>query len=944
MEQTQPPPTSSAAPPASPLIPTNTTTTTTTTTTTPVNTSQPYPDSSPPPLNFSDLERIDPIGKDTGDIDNDNDNSLYSVIHRLTGSFYSLKTISSSSSSSSSSYSQGDPHILRDLEITRALDNPNLVKCHAVFDHGTHIHFLLEYIHGQSLEGIQLNHEPFLSHLTLQILSGLSYLHLRKITHGDIRPSNLLVDLLGRRFKIAYFGLSRITKEIAYMSPERINTDLNRGFYDDVGYAGDIWGIGLCILQLYMGRYPIEVELEDNCPNIASAICLRQPPEAPPTASREFRDFIACCLQSDPAKRWTAHQLLQHPFIRQNASTNKKWILPFFFAIFGSKQNSNFDDDVQLLNLNSRKVPPYDWVRNAVDKMPSRNLNEIESELGPFSRPRQSQERLALTKFLNMSPNEFWQKVMEATVIGSHAIETPHQTVGTVIETEREAEAEAETETETETDDQLVIQPPVEPSLTSVELPDQAMWDMCKQFKSCMLYCSLFPVGYKFDKDSLVQMWIAEGLIEAEENERMEDFGGLYFDYMSKWEYVVPAGFDHVGNQETYRVGEAMASILEKESLAPQYCRVEDSHLADLSILSMHLSLVCNYIDQNTFEALKRCTNLRTLLLLGHYGSSVKQVPHDLFLGLELLRVLDLSCTHLSQLPNSVGNLKSLQYIDVSETRLKRLPEVVDCLLNLQTLRLRGCLDLVGLPKNISKLVNLRHLDLDIARQLKSMPTGLGNLTNLQTLSTFLVGREDGCRIGELKNMNNLSGSLCIWRLENVLNKEEAKLAALSNKKYLNKLELRWGDLWDEKAEEEEEILECLRPHSGLKELQILFYKGSKLPSWISSPSFVNIASITLFKCTSCYFLPSIGELPSLKSLTLVEMNRVRDINRLFCRDETSQGYNAFPKLEKLTFDVMFNLEEWTGVENDLLNILKLATVQSSHLFLRRACQRHLDF
>ncbi|THG11295.1 hypothetical protein TEA_000946 [Camellia sinensis var. sinensis] len=324
MEQTQPPPTSSAAPPASPLIPTNTTTTTTTTTTTPVNTSQPYPDSSPPPLNFSDLERIDPIGKDTGDIDNDNDNSLYSVIHRLTGSFYSLKTISSSSSSSSSSYSQGDPHILRDLEITRALDNPNLVKCHAVFDHGTHIHFLLEYIHGQSLEGIQLNHEPFLSHLTLQILSGLSYLHLRKITHGDIRPSNLLVDLLGRRFKIAYFGLSRITKEIAYMSPERINTDLNRGFYDDVGYAGDIWGIGLCILQLYMGRYPIEVELEDNCPNIASAICLRQPPEAPPTASREFRDFIACCLQSDPAKRWTAHQLLQHPFIRQNASTNKK--------------------------------------------------------------------------------------------------------------------------------------------------------------------------------------------------------------------------------------------------------------------------------------------------------------------------------------------------------------------------------------------------------------------------------------------------------------------------------------------------------------------------------------------------------------------------------------------------------------------------------------------
>uniref|UniRef100_M8AV63 mitogen-activated protein kinase kinase n=1 Tax=Aegilops tauschii TaxID=37682 RepID=M8AV63_AEGTA len=42
---------------------------------------------------------------------------------------------------------------------------------------------------------------------------------------------------------------------IAYMSPERINTDLNDGNYN--GYAGDIWSFGLSILEFYLGRFPL---------------------------------------------------------------------------------------------------------------------------------------------------------------------------------------------------------------------------------------------------------------------------------------------------------------------------------------------------------------------------------------------------------------------------------------------------------------------------------------------------------------------------------------------------------------------------------------------------------------------------------------------------------------------------------------------------------------
>ncbi|THF96452.1 hypothetical protein TEA_020639 [Camellia sinensis var. sinensis] len=48
---------------------------------------------------------------------------------------------------------------------------------------------------------------------------------------------------------------------------------------------------------------------------------MSQPPQAPPTASREFRDFINCCLQRDPSQRWPAGKLLNHPFITHNTTT-----------------------------------------------------------------------------------------------------------------------------------------------------------------------------------------------------------------------------------------------------------------------------------------------------------------------------------------------------------------------------------------------------------------------------------------------------------------------------------------------------------------------------------------------------------------------------------------------------------------------------------------------
>ncbi|XP_047332653.1 mitogen-activated protein kinase kinase 5-like [Impatiens glandulifera] len=265
------------------------------------------------PISFSSLEKVSRIGSGNG-------GTVYKVIHRPTGKIYALKVI----------YGHHEDAVCRqmcrEIEILRDVDNPNVVRCHDMFDHAGEIQVLLEYMDGGSLQGCHINHEPSLADVAYQILSGLHYLHRRYIIHRDIKPSNLLINSK-RQVKIADFGVSKILAQtidpanssvgtIAYMSPERINTDINEGKYD--GYAGDIWSVGVSILEFYMGRFPFAVTQQGDWASLMVAICMSKPPEAPGTASPEFRNFIVCCLQSDPTKRWKCEQLLRHPFFVQN--------------------------------------------------------------------------------------------------------------------------------------------------------------------------------------------------------------------------------------------------------------------------------------------------------------------------------------------------------------------------------------------------------------------------------------------------------------------------------------------------------------------------------------------------------------------------------------------------------------------------------------------------
>ncbi|KAK9115816.1 hypothetical protein Sjap_014763 [Stephania japonica] len=264
---------------------------------------------------LGDLEKLQVLGHGSG-------GTVYKVRHRRSSAVYALKLI----------HSDPDPtlrrQVVREMDILRRTDSPHVIKCHAILSQPSgDTAFVLEYMDAGTLASVPISSESTLSHITRQVLHGLNYLHSHKIVHRDIKPSNLLVNA-NLVVKISDFGVSRVmcrtldpcdsyVGTCAYMSPERFDPERYGGSYD--GYAGDVWGLGLTLVELWVGRFPYLVEGErPDWASLMCKICFGEPPSLPEGASQDFRDFVGCCLQKDSKKRWTVEQLLGHPFVSRD--------------------------------------------------------------------------------------------------------------------------------------------------------------------------------------------------------------------------------------------------------------------------------------------------------------------------------------------------------------------------------------------------------------------------------------------------------------------------------------------------------------------------------------------------------------------------------------------------------------------------------------------------
>ncbi|XP_078162126.1 putative disease resistance protein RGA3 isoform X2 [Carex rostrata] len=450
--------------------------------------------------------------------------------------------------------------------------------------------------------------------------------------------------------------------------------------------------------------------------------------------------------------------------------------------------------------------------------------------------------------------------------------------------------------------------------------------------KPCLAYCSIIPTSLQFEKEWIVQLWMAQNFIAKQSEQTIQDIGNTYFDWLVAQSFFQKTWNSHNKDRYEYCIPDMVHEVVRQTSAGD--CCIFELGKSDKPADSIrHISMVftreqlsCN---PNPFTEIYHCNGLYTLLVIGafltnHPISNPLLLPDDLPDRLGRLRTLDLSYCSLGSLPQNIGNLKHLRCLQLRNSNIQDLPESVGNLYNLQTLGLRNCFSLRKLPKDTWCLQKLLHLDLhvdhllpDVIQKLESMPPYIGLLTNLQVLCRFVVSRIKHCGLKELKYLNSLQGELSISNLDLVENCKDAAEANLQGKRNIKRLEFLWkGDKGLHNRGKERNrtklVLENLKPSSGIKDLNIVGYTGGDFPSWLKSAYLSNLHAISLSDCTNCIELPPLGNLPRLKEIYIKGIHSVKSIDCDFCGNNPI----CFPFLKKLVFENMTSLKEWTGHEN----------------------------
>ena len=198
------------------------------------------------------------------------------------------------------------------------LRHPNIITIHKVVDKNEALLLVMDYMASgnlgdylRSLPKATRYMEPAAAQtFAEQIAKGLHYAHQKKIIHGSIKPSNILLKPGATRGSyepmLADFGLAKLLvldstgdiplDNLPYMSPEHFTNP------DRVNAQSDIYSAGIIAYEVVAGRPPFDADNHYNAQQQHSK-------EAPPKLTRagislELKIAIETCLAKDANDRF----------------------------------------------------------------------------------------------------------------------------------------------------------------------------------------------------------------------------------------------------------------------------------------------------------------------------------------------------------------------------------------------------------------------------------------------------------------------------------------------------------------------------------------------------------------------------------------------------------------------------------------------------------------
>lgn len=268
-------------------------------------------------------------------------------VSRRTKQAFALKVIDKSKC-------QGKEHMIEsEIAILNLVSHPHIIELIEVFDFPQEKYLVTELVPGGDLfDAIASDvrySEPVSRRMICDLTSALQYLHDKMIVHRDIKPENLLVINLppqphqqpqprrgqgglengsssnpeypSKSLKLGDFGLAQVVSEPlftvcgtpTYVAPEIL---AETGY----GVKVDVWATGVIMYILLVGFPPFSSRTnnqEELFDQILSGLFEFNSPDWD-DISYPAKELISWMLQVDPLQRYSAYEILQHPWLRDS--------------------------------------------------------------------------------------------------------------------------------------------------------------------------------------------------------------------------------------------------------------------------------------------------------------------------------------------------------------------------------------------------------------------------------------------------------------------------------------------------------------------------------------------------------------------------------------------------------------------------------------------------
>uniref|UniRef100_A0A672FCR8 Serine/threonine-protein kinase DCLK2 n=1 Tax=Salarias fasciatus TaxID=181472 RepID=A0A672FCR8_SALFA len=274
----------------------------------------------PPAVNI--LEKYK-IGKVIGD---GNFAVVKDCVERSTGKEFALKIIDKAKCS-------GKEHLIEsEVAVLRRVKHPNIIMLIEEVDTPTELYLVMELVKGGDLFDAITSSAKYTerdaSIMVYNLAGALKYLHSMSIVHRDIKPENLLVFEYPdgtKSLKLGDFGLATVVEgplytvcgTPTYVAPEII-AESGYGLKVDIWAAGVITYILLCGFPPFRSDNNLQEDLFDQI--LLGRLDFPSPYWDNITDSA--KELIGKMLQVNVEARYTAQDVLSHPWVTDDAVTD----------------------------------------------------------------------------------------------------------------------------------------------------------------------------------------------------------------------------------------------------------------------------------------------------------------------------------------------------------------------------------------------------------------------------------------------------------------------------------------------------------------------------------------------------------------------------------------------------------------------------------------------